>query len=753
VQRALVWVLLTVIMAADLRAQAAQRALLPVKVNEVPRGEVFAVVDGDDIYVASTFLEELKLPLANALTKTVEGEAFVSLKSLAPKLTYSLDPVDLTLSVTVDPALLDRNVLELKRSTGAPDRGGDPSLFFNYALSGQKSTTPSLFTEIGASSGQKFAYTGLSRTSSGALTRGLSYVNFEWPGELRRVTVGDSFASTGVLGGAVTLGGVTLSRQFSLQPYLIRTPSLDVSGIATTPSTVEVYVNGQLTNRIQVQPGVFTLQDLPVTGGLGNTRIVVRDAFGRETIQQAPFYLSAVALRRGLTDYIFSAGSLRNNLSKSFEYQEAAGLAFYRRGMTDNLTLGGRAEASPDVVSGGPSVTLATRAGDLDMQVAASKANGETGTAGSFAYRFTTPRYSFGFTTVNRSDRYATLSLTPVMDRVIRDWTVFAAMGVRSINFGLNATRTDTRDGERFNSITLQATAPIGRWGSIFTSVGTARRAGRTQPEILMGVTLGLGRSTTVNAQLQRSLGENSAHVEVRKPLTRANGYGYALQSDTLTNQQLAILQYQTSFGRYELDVDPKHAADAAYTASGGLVLLGGTVRATRAIEDGFALARVGVPGVHVFASNQEIGRTDHDGDLLISNLLPHYSNELRISDKDIPMEYEVAGTLVYVVPPSRGGVIATFPVRKLRSYAGKMNFMIIGQPYAPGLGEIVVERKSGPPLVLSLGRAGEFYVEDLDPGTYKARLRIGKVHCDFPLVLPQSDAGLTDLGVVSCAP
>ena len=256
-----------------------------------------------------------------------------------------------------------------------------------------------------------------------------------------------------------------------------------------------------------------------------------------------------------------------------------------------------------------------------------------------------------------------------------------------------------------------------------------------------------------MSGQLQRSAGENSAHGEVRKPLTLANGYGYALQADSLTGRQLALLQYQTSFGRYELDVDPKRAADAAYTASGGLVLFGGTARATRAVEDGFALARVGVPGVRVYASNQEIGRTDRNGDLLISHLLPHYSNELRISDKDIPMEYEVADTLVSVVPPTRGGVIANFAVRKLRSYTGKMNFLIIGQPYAPGLGEIVVERKSGPPLVLALGRAGEFYVEDLDPGTYKARLRIGKVHCDFPLVLPPSDAGLADLGVVSCAP
>ena len=54
-RRALVWGLLTVIMTADLRAQSAQRALLPVKVNEVPRGEASRIIDGDDIYIISTF--------------------------------------------------------------------------------------------------------------------------------------------------------------------------------------------------------------------------------------------------------------------------------------------------------------------------------------------------------------------------------------------------------------------------------------------------------------------------------------------------------------------------------------------------------------------------------------------------------------------------------------------------------------------------------------------------------------------------
>lgn len=751
--RVAVWVLLSAIMTVQVRGQTAQRALLPVKVNETDRGEVFAYIDGDDILIAREFLQELQIPLDAASVRTIEDGTFVSLRSLAPKITFKFDPAEVVLAITADPSLLGTRVLSLNRVAAAEDRGGDPSIFLNYAVSGQRLSTPGVFTEIGANRDHRFVYSGLSRSATGDIVRGLSYFNYEWPERLRRLTVGDSFAGSNLLGGTVLMGGVTLSRQFSLQPYLIRTPTLDVTGAATTPSTVEVYVNGQLTNRLQVEPGVFTLRDLPATGGLGNTRLVIRDAFGRETVQQSSFYYTNVALRRGLSDYIFSVGKIRNDLSKSFEYEEMAGLAQYRKGITDTLTVGGRGEVSEEVVSGGPSVTLATRFGDIDTQVAASRSNGETGTAGSLAYRFTTPRYSFGFSTVQRSSQYATLSLASGEDRPVRDSALFVATNIGRLNLGLTGTRTDLRDGQQFETYALQANAPISRWGNLFTSFGASSVGGDFEPEVIVGLTVGLSGYSTVNVQFQRAQGENGARAEIRKPLGYNNGYGFSLSTDTITDQRFGTLQYQTSFGRYEISADPTNAENATYNLAGGVVFLGGTTRASRPIEEGFALARVGVPGVQIFASNQPIGRTNSAGDLLVGNLLAHYNNELRISDKDIPIDYEITGTKVIVVPPTHGGVIANFPVRRLRSYTGTMSFMIVGQPYKPALGEVVVNRPGAKATVLPLGRSGEFYVEDLDPGSYNARLRIGKVQCEFSLVLPQTNDALTDLGVIPCAP
>jgi outer membrane usher protein len=538
-----------------------------------------------------------------------------------------------------------------------------------------------------------------------------------------------------------------------LQPYFIRTPGVDLSGVATTPSTVEVYVNGQLMNRIAVQPGTFTLRDVPVTGGLGNTQLVVRDAFGRQTVQQASFYLSTTALRKGLSDYVFSAGYIRNDLTRSFDYDRPAVLAQYRRGLTNSVTLGGRGEAADGLASGGPRATISSRVGDLDLNFGASRADQLSGTASSIAYRFQALHFSFGTAWIHRSDHYATLSLRPSDDRVTRDLNGFISVGVGPVTVGVVGSQSDTRAGQQSRQVALQTTVPLSRWGSVFASLGRIERNGDSEPAVIIGMTISVGRLTTANIGYQKSGKTAGVQMAVRRPLSLENGYGYEIERDSITDRQFASLQYQSSFGRYRVDVDPQNAEDFSYGISGGLVRIGDRFLFSRPVQDSFALARVGVPNVMVYSSNQPVGRTNRFGDLLVPHLLPYYANPLSISDKDVPMDYEVEATQVIAVPPARGGIIAQFPVRRLRTFTGAMRLMIVGVPYVPSLGQVDVTVPGDQALVLSLGRGGEFYAEDLQPGTYPARLRIGKVHCDFELTIPPSEASQTDLGVIPCTP
>ena len=138
--------------------------------------------------------------------------------------------------------------------------------------------------------------------------RGLSsYIVDDLP-HLRRWVAGDSVAAAGGLGGTVFLGGLSVSRNFDLDPYFVRYPTLSLAGAVTTPSTVDVYVNGALVRREPLPPGTFDLTNLSVPTGSGTTRVVIRDAFGQEHALTNPFYASTAVLGKGLQDYGYNLG-------------------------------------------------------------------------------------------------------------------------------------------------------------------------------------------------------------------------------------------------------------------------------------------------------------------------------------------------------------------------------------------------------------------------------------------------------------
>src|SRR5690606_19127903 len=113
---------------------------------------------------------------------------------------------------------------------------------------------------------------------------------------------------------------------------------------------------------------------------------------------------------------------------------------------------------------------------------------------------------------------------------------------------------------------------------------------------------------------------------------------------------------------------------ESSVSAMGAIVAIGGRVHATRPVTESFALVRVpGVEGVRAYASNQEIGRTDKKGNLLIPNLQAYYGNILGIDDADVPLLYSVANVRKLLAPPYRGGAVAEFPVERVQRIMGRI--------------------------------------------------------------------------------
>ena len=740
--------------------------LFPLVVNDVPRGEVPIVLRDGDVLMRSADLEAAsltgamweRLRIVSQLAgtfDTIGGSPVVSLRSLAPLIEYTVDEANLTLTLRVNPALFEQTAVQLQtRRPEALEYVADKSAFFNYGVTTASGfDDPTAFGELGVNARGKLILTTFNHDQTNGLVRGITSLTADDRRSLRRYTFGDATFVTGPLGGGGLVGGVAVAKNFNIDPYFLRFPSYRFAGTALTPSQVDVYVNGILVAQQNVPPGPFELRDIPLTGGAGNTQIVIRDALGNERIQDSPFYYSTTVLAPGLNEYTYALGFLRESFSSSsFDYGDPIFAAGHRRGMTDSLTLGGRLEAGRSLLSAGPNLSMQTRFGDTDVSLAGSHADGHNGSAAAFAHRYQTRTYSLGLITRLMSREYANTSLPFDVDRPLADLSAFASFLFRRTSVGVLLSHTDNRDTDDLSRGALQGSYLINRFLSLFVSAGVLETAGEREPEYAAGLSIYLGGNTSAGIGFTQRQGQTRASVDVQKSVPAGTGFGYRVQLEDsdLGRHGNGSVQYQNRYGRYAVAFNSGDSP--GFAVAGGAVYQGGKLLLTRPVQDSFALVRVpGVEGVRVYSNNLVVGRTDADGNLLVPDLLSYYGNRLRIEDKDIPLDYEVGAVERSIAPPYRGGALVQFSVRRIQSVTGSVAIHTTAGEVTPAFGQFTLTR-DGVEVVSPLGNGAEFYLENIASGTYTARIEYTGGSCVFTITIPVTTEPFVRLGKVVCA-
>ena len=128
---------------------------------------------------------------------------------------------------------------------------------------------------------------------------------------------------------------------------------------------------------------------------------------------------------------------------------------------------------------------------------------------------------------------------------------------------------------------------------------------------------------------------------------------------------------------------DRSGASLRAYV-SGSVVWLGGRPRLTRQGGGGLALIETGEPGVEVKVENRLVGRTGHDGTLLVANLPPHTASRIEIVAESVALAADIEVEDRVVRPPRAGAARVSLPVRR-RANAQLQVLDAIGQPLPIG--------------------------------------------------------------------
>jgi outer membrane usher protein FimD/PapC len=741
---------------------ADEAVVLNVFINDQEIGELFLMkTSGDDILMKREDMSRTSLKKGIGSDRMIAGENYVSLKSI-PGAVFTIDEKAASLKLQVPPSLFSEQSLDI--SYGKPYEviySKDNSAFLNYGLTvGSEEPTFDLSSELGVSIGDYLFLNTLDYqkgSETDKLTRLLTSVTTDDRKTLRSTTYGDFPAVSGVLGSGIIVGGINISKNYSINPYFIRYPSLSLSGVVSTPSVVEVYINGLPVRKEKLAPGDFQLNNVPAYVGLGNAEVVIRDAFGMEKAITKTFYYSDKLLEKGLQEYSYSVGFRREDFgTKSFSYDGPVILAFHNYGLSEQFKGGYATEISKDLINAGPTASfLLSNFGVMDAALAFSDSEGKWGLGAFLDYSFLSKYFNAQLSLRHFSPDFSNLDIKPEDNKPSLD--IGAGIGVVIPRLGTISADflwTSMHSGPDRYRDALSFTKILGRNVTLFVTASRTDDGTETRNEIFTGLNIFFDNGLSSNISYLHSRDEDSASANIQKSLPLGTGFGFNLsaqQADGDTNT-FDDVRYQNDYGVYGLSYSRISGSERyAATAAGGVGYIDGSFFLSRPIEDGFAKVNLdGLDGVRVYYFGNEVGKTDNRGNLIIPVMRSYLDNRISIEDKDIPVNYSLPALAKYISLPLRGGALIKFDITKIQAVSGIIMIRENGREITPQSGGILVDLKDKTIRGL-IGKGGEFYLENVPAGTHRAKVTVNGNECSFDITIPETDGVWVNLGTIRC--
>jgi outer membrane usher protein len=742
---------------------------LKVVLNTVDRGEYFLQMteDGDVLFPANAVRQ---LGIRETGRQAVNNEGAVSLKSLAPDIAFTVEEESATILLTVNPSLLPTQTIDFAVK-GRPDvlYPDDTSLFLNYSLDFMgPGNVLDLPLELGLRIGPFLFLSGARVTAgtSASFVRNLTSVIADDRSAKVRVALGDFVAGSGGLGlgSAGIFGGVSVTKNFSLDPFYVKEPDIVVRDLLPTPSIVKMYLNDMRSgSEMKSSPGVLELAHLPLLPGANTVALMVTDVDGHVTRVEIPYYRSTQLLAPGVDEYSYSAGFTRVDLgAESFSYGEPALLGFHRVGIFNWLTGGLRVELGENLLNAGPTAAFTLGLlGEISGTFALSYSQGIPGYAGEADYSYMSKWFGARVSAKYLSSGYSTLSLSPDAEKPRWEGSVSLAFNTALTgSFSAGASSAWMRDGSDRETVTLSYARPLGENLQLTAMLSGIMQEGMPQYQGSVGVRILIGEALG-GVSYRTDNTSSGVSAGIQKSVPRGAGLGYSgnvQEARDGTGQSMfdgnASLTYNGLYGTYSASAAYRHGQsqiDTELNAKGGLVLIDNSLQSTQPVTDSFALVKVeGLPGVRVKYSNQYVGVTDRTGRAIVPGLASYNENEVSIEPADIPMSFKSDVTRVFVSPPYRGGAVVSFKVTRFQALTGKLYIVRNGARTPAAFSGL--ELTVGPGVISSIvGADGAFYLENIPAGTYRARLLLENKEVEFDLVVPQGKEAIVDLGEIDC--
>ena len=516
---------------------------------------------------------------------------------------------------------------------------------------------------------------------------------------------------------SVRMGGVQLSRDFGVRPDLVTYPLPQFSGEAAVPSSVDLFINGFKSSSENLQPGPYTLTNIPFINGAGEAVVVTTDALGRQIATSVPFYVTSTLLQKGLSDFSVSAGSVRREYGvRNFAYGPGVTSGSLRYGLTDSLTLESHLEASDSLTLGGMGGNLKLgNFGVLNSAVSQSQFDGHDGRQLSVGYQYSAQRFSLAYQRLQRFADYADLSVVDSDYISLSQRSEQLTLSLNLDRFGsLGAGYFDVvaADTSRTRLLNLSWSKPL--WFNSSVYVSANRQFGDSNWALQAQIVVPFDLNASMSFSTERSTtGATQQRVNYSRGVPTQGGVGFNLgyaHGDTPDYRQADLTwrmqSVQLQAGVYGTSAQQTRWGDA----SGSLVWMDNQVFAANRIDDAFVVVSTGdFSDIGVLYENQRVGNTDKNGHLLVPWSSAYYRGKYEIDPLNLPVNV-LSPTVEQRVAVRRGsGYLLEFPLKRVAAASVRL---VNAQQQNLGLGSAVLNEQNGSRAVV--GWDGLVYLENL---------------------------------------
>ena len=542
--------------------------------------------------------------------------------------------------------------------------------------------------------------------------------------------IGDGQINGGSIGYSLQFTGVHLASEFAKDPLFTTNAHPAVSGVAESPSLVEVYVDDVLQWREEVPAGPFTVRDLPASAANSDVVLVLYDRSGNRTVQVVRPSVDQELLRPGLSSYSLDAGIGRvGGTQQGGYYRDAVFSGMLRHGITTGITAQLQAQS------------IAGKAfGDAALQMRISSAQSATITYGygasrraaEFDYRLRAGRFD-----VHESLRYNAERTASEYDPFgyyaqLNESTELRYDTRGTLSLGLRLDRAVSNSGSPTALLSMDVGEQLGEYSFQMRPVYD-NRAHLLSANL--GVTRRFGAVHEVTQRVDAPAdAPASAALEYRKTQRDPNdpisldarvGANASAERRVFVEDRLpwgvanVLIQKQYGIGIIEPEL------------YGALALVEGHVYAMPSLGGDETIGIAHTPNlsnVRIQLNGVDAGRTDKNGDLVLRNLRPFANNEITADLSNVPIAEQMRNPQV-VVPYAGTPVDVTLVATSEQS----VRLRIVdssGEPLPAG-SWVVAENGAN----FAVGFDGAVFIEGLSPGAHRLSSATSNV-CSFDLII-----------------